>query len=299
MKTERRPETDPEFVETRDLLNAVQQQTNYVRQMQAKKLADQQERGVAQQQVQQNGSQEQQWHYQADGRVDVPFPLSQGQPPVSTQSAQSFSMQNMQTNTSLSSMKAPPPPWLVSEVSALRRKYPSDSFEASMKYAAVERVTNQMLSIKQIPTDGEEPPANMRFQWLPRLKCHDCPGKLYTPGPGTTVENFEIHLRNRLHKERREARVGKEKEEDKSKGGKPKGPVDVEKQCGVVLLGKDQQCARSLTCKSHSMGAKRAVPGRSLPFDVLLGRYYSEKQADKKAHLQRKSSNIPLTKAKE
>lgn len=59
---------------------------------------------------------------------------------------------------------------------------------------------------------------------------------------------------------------------------KPKGPVDVEKQCGVVLPN-GAQCARSLTCKSHSMGAKRGVPGRSLPYDMLLQAYQKKNQA--------------------
>ncbi|WPK27046.1 hypothetical protein PUMCH_004417 [Australozyma saopauloensis] len=59
---------------------------------------------------------------------------------------------------------------------------------------------------------------------------------------------------------------------------KSKGPVDVEKQCGVALsLG--GFCARSLTCKTHPMGAKRAVPGRSAPYDVLLQRYQKRNQA--------------------
>jgi len=70
----------------------------------------------------------------------------------------------------------------------------------------------------------------------------------------------------------------KKKEEVKAKSGKPKGPVDVEKQCGV-LLADGKQCARSLTCKSHSMGAKRAVPGRSLPYDMLLAQYQKKNQA--------------------
>lgn len=55
------------------------------------------------------------------------------------------------------------------------------------------------------------------------------------------------------------------------------GPVDVEKQCGVLKDG--VPCARSLTCKSHSMGAKRAVPGRSLPYDMLLAAYQKKNQA--------------------
>ncbi|KAK5949925.1 SAGA complex subunit Sgf73 [Knufia fluminis] len=70
----------------------------------------------------------------------------------------------------------------------------------------------------------------------------------------------------------------KKKEEQKPKAAKPKGPVDVERQCGVTLPN-GQQCARSLTCKSHSMGAKRAVPGRSLPYDMLLAAYQKKNQA--------------------
>lgn len=59
---------------------------------------------------------------------------------------------------------------------------------------------------------------------------------------------------------------------------KPKGPLDVEKQCGVPLPS-GGFCARSLTCKTHSMGAKRAVPGRSAPYDVLLQQYQKRNQA--------------------
>lgn len=88
----------------------------------------------------------------------------------------------------------------------------------------------------------------------------------------------------------------KKKEEPKPKVPKPKGrsrkssitciviansylgPVDVERQCGVILPN-GQPCARSLTCKSHSMGAKRAVAGRSLPYDMLLAAYQKKNQA--------------------
>ncbi|KAH6890316.1 SCA7, zinc-binding domain-containing protein [Thelonectria olida] len=70
----------------------------------------------------------------------------------------------------------------------------------------------------------------------------------------------------------------KKKDEPKAKVPKPKGPVDVERQCGVILAN-GQPCARSLTCKSHSMGAKRAVAGRSLPYDMLLAAYQKKNQA--------------------
>lgn len=71
----------------------------------------------------------------------------------------------------------------------------------------------------------------------------------------------------------------KKKKQVKTKAPtKTKGPVDVEKQCGVPLpMG--GFCARSLTCKTHSMGAKRAVPGRSAPYDVLLQQYQKRNQA--------------------
>ncbi|KAJ2897986.1 SAGA-associated factor 73 [Zalerion maritima] len=83
----------------------------------------------------------------------------------------------------------------------------------------------------------------------------------------------------------------KKKEEPKPKVPKPKGPVDVERHCGV-LLANGQSCARSLTCKSHSMGAKRAVPGRSMPYNLLLAAYQKKNQAkQQKAAL---DANAPL-----
>lgn len=47
-------------------------------------------------------------------------------------------------------------------------------------------------------------------------------------------------------------------------------PLDVDKQCGVINEETGQPCLRSLTCKTHSMGAKRSVPGRSRSYDELL-----------------------------
>lgn len=70
----------------------------------------------------------------------------------------------------------------------------------------------------------------------------------------------------------------KKKDEPKIKLPKAKAPIDVERQCGVELP-QGGQCARSLTCKSHSMGAKRAVPGRSAPYDKLLAEYQRKNQA--------------------
>ncbi|KAI0704295.1 SCA7, zinc-binding domain-containing protein [Cytidiella melzeri] len=61
----------------------------------------------------------------------------------------------------------------------------------------------------------------------------------------------------------------KKKPATKVTKGRAKGPVDLERQCGVIN-DKGLPCSRSLTCKSHSMGAKRAVPGRSRDYNELL-----------------------------
>jgi hypothetical protein len=76
----------------------------------------------------------------------------------------------------------------------------------------------------------------------------------------------------------KEPKAKKKKEKPAKPEPKVKAPVDVEKQCGVPLPN-GAMCARSLTCKSHSMGAKRSVLGRSQPYDVLLAAYQKKNQA--------------------
>lgn len=49
-------------------------------------------------------------------------------------------------------------------------------------------------------------------------------------------------------------------------------------------------CSRALTCKSHSVGAKRDVPGRSKPYDVL----FAEWNAVHKPHLAVKQKESKL-----
>ncbi|KAL2011311.1 hypothetical protein VTN00DRAFT_4029 [Thermoascus crustaceus] len=99
----------------------------------------------------------------------------------------------------------PPPSWLVSGLAQLKRSYPNDSFEGVMRYTAVDTAT--MMPVAN--ANATHPGQKLKYQYLPRIRCLDCPGKLYTPGPGTTVENFEVHLRNRQHKERVEERLAK------------------------------------------------------------------------------------------
>lgn len=68
------------------------------------------------------------------------------------------------------------------------------------------------------------------------------------------------------------------KEAPKAKTAKSKASVDVETQCAVPLPN-GSRCTRELTCERHSLSAKRAVPGRSAPFDQLLA--WSQKGAKK------------------
>ncbi|KAI8855139.1 SCA7, zinc-binding domain-containing protein [Chytridium lagenaria] len=53
------------------------------------------------------------------------------------------------------------------------------------------------------------------------------------------------------------------------------GPIDLDKQCGVPLEN-GQLCSRSITCKIHSVSAKRAVFGRTQQYDTLFQEYHSK-----------------------
>jgi SWI/SNF-related matrix-associated actin-dependent regulator of chromatin subfamily B protein 1 len=74
-----------------------------------------------------------------------------------------------------------------------------------MKLLAVDKAKGTVVPLDQLPQKGSLPDT-MKYQYQPRIKCNDCPGKLYTAGVGQTVDNFEVHLKNRLHKERVEQR---------------------------------------------------------------------------------------------
>ncbi|KAF9927095.1 hypothetical protein BGZ65_006941, partial [Modicella reniformis] len=75
--------------------------------------------------------------------------------------------------------------------------------------------------------------------------------------------------------------------------GRVKGPLDLDKQCGVIMISGGPPCARSLTCKSHSMSAKRAVEGRSRPYDILLGSY-QKKPVPVKDEKANRDAELPL-----
>lgn len=54
---------------------------------------------------------------------------------------------------------------------------------------------------------GEAPSTGMEYWYLPRIRCLDCPEKQYTAGPNMTVDSFLVHLKNRQHLARVEARL--------------------------------------------------------------------------------------------
>ncbi|KAF9473240.1 SNF5-domain-containing protein [Pholiota conissans] len=71
-----------------------------------------------------------------------------------------------------------PPQWLSAAMQSMQQRYPNDKFEVIL------RKVN----------------ASSTPEW--RIKCLDCPGKLYTPGPGETLSNYDVHLKNRQHRQR-------------------------------------------------------------------------------------------------
>jgi len=65
-----------------------------------------------------------------------------------------------------------------------------------MRRIAFDAETGQSMPAAQIQTTSKE----IKWKWIPRIRCHDCPGKLYTPGPEQTVESFLVHVKNRGHR---------------------------------------------------------------------------------------------------
>ncbi|ORX41203.1 hypothetical protein BD324DRAFT_613614 [Kockovaella imperatae] len=112
-----------------------------------------------------------------------PPPPVPSAPPLSARSVSATSATMPSPVTSKKPMPDPPS-WTNRAQAELRAKYPLDSF---------------IIVPKLRPADQPSAP----LEW--RIKCTDCPGKVYTLGPGETLDNFEVHLRNRQHVEKRTA----------------------------------------------------------------------------------------------
>ncbi|OJD26050.1 hypothetical protein ACJ73_02579 [Blastomyces percursus] len=128
----------------------------------------------------------------------------------------------------------PPPSWLVRGLNNLKRSYPRDSFEGTMRYTAVDPHTGLPLANAATTHAGQK----LTYKYFPRIRCHDCPGKLYTPGPAMTVDNFEVHLKNRQHKERVEERHAKAAAEAAASGAAGPGTGTGEEAGAAEGAGK-------------------------------------------------------------
>ncbi|XP_036061445.1 ataxin-7-like protein 1 isoform X7 [Onychomys torridus] len=61
---------------------------------------------------------------------------------------------------------------------------------------------------------------------------------------------------------------------------------DPNKHCGVLDPETQKPCTRSLTCKTHSLSHRRAVPGRKKQFDLLLAEHKAKsREKEVKEHL--------------
>ncbi|MEE6501910.1 hypothetical protein FKM82_004355 [Ascaphus truei] len=69
---------------------------------------------------------------------------------------------------------------------------------------------------------------------------------------------------------------------------------DPDIHCGVVDVETKKPCTRSLTCKTHSLGYRRAVQGRKKRFDVLLAEH---KNKTREKELLRNAEHPPQTPA--
>ncbi|CAN8096364.1 unnamed protein product [Discula destructiva] len=120
------------------------------------------------------------------GRVPAPPPPPPGQPALIPPST---------------------PDWLNVALDGLRQSWAYDAFEGTMRHCPVNAKTEIIIS--PAPPPGTTP-EGVKWMFLPRIRCTDCPGKLYTPGPGESADNFAVHLRNKQHRERVNKRVGKD-----------------------------------------------------------------------------------------
>ncbi|KAL1694411.1 SCA7, zinc-binding domain-containing protein [Schizophyllum commune] len=91
------------------------------------------------------------------------------------------------------------------------------------------------------------------------------------PKPAAETQEKKSHKKRKASLEPEAAGPSKKKAKTSTKPimRRTKGPINLDQQCGVIN-DKGLQCSRSLTCKSHAMGAKRAVEGRSKDYDTLL-----------------------------
>ena len=95
------------------------------------------------------------------------------------------------------------PTTLCDALSKFRSEHPQDLFEHCLRYTArnQDNLADTANRLSQRPQD-------LRYDYLPRIKCLDCPAFLIPLGHPQRFENIEKHINTPLHKERVAKRLG-------------------------------------------------------------------------------------------
>ena len=87
----------------------------------------------------------------------------------------------------------------------LRERHSDSEFETLMRPYPVDSTSLKAVKLSFEP--GASPPAGVKFKYMPRIRCRDCPTKLYNALPESVVDDFEVHLRNRKHRDAVQTRI--------------------------------------------------------------------------------------------
>ncbi|KAG1209197.1 hypothetical protein G6F69_006559 [Rhizopus microsporus] len=153
--------------------------------------------------------------------------------------------------------------------------------ESELSTDTVKFNTDDMVTLGTMPMEEETiviKCSNCQRPVLPskfRKHAETCLGDRLMP---SALSNEEYALKSSDKKRRLRPGSIEDTDTDTESNGKPisekkKTPLDLDKQCGVIYGPYGLPCTRSITCKTHSMSAKRAVEGRSQPYNVLLAAY--------------------------
>jgi len=72
----------------------------------------------------------------------------------------------------------PPPQWLQNAAAEIQLKHPTAKFQVVPRQIMIDETPNTL-------------------HW--RMQCLDCPGKIFHTGPEESLDNYEVHLKNRSH----------------------------------------------------------------------------------------------------
>lgn len=96
-------------------------------------------------------------------------------------------------------------------MSELRSRHPQANFKPFMRQYIVDVQSGKVLPKEQTELQaGDKASQGQKLQYLPRIRCTDCQGKIYTAQPESVVTDFEVHLKNKKHLEKVEERLREE-----------------------------------------------------------------------------------------